>query len=184
MPILAQDLELVERSKSGDIPAFEVLVRKYQDRLHNALTRFLGDTSSSQDVAQEAFLKAYLRIREFRGDSQFYTWLYVIARNLAMSHRRSPARRARPASLDEDLAVEGRGGDDPVHRAMSRDRERLVQEALLALDPDQRWIVVMRDIDGRDYEEIAQTTGVPVGTVKSRLHRARMQLRHLLDGRV
>ena len=186
MPILAQDLDLVVRSKAGDTAAYEALVLKYQDRLLNALAHFLGNTATAQDLAQEAFLKAYLRLGDFRGDSQFYTWLYAIARNLAMSHQRQASRRGRPVDLADGAleSVPDAGGADPVGRAMSRDRERLVQEALQALDAEARWIVVLRDVDGRDYEEIAEAAGVPVGTVKSRLHRARMQLRHLLDGRV
>ncbi len=158
---------------------------KYQDRLVNALTHFLGDSGVAQDLAQEVFLKAYLRIRDFRGESQFYTWLYAIARNMATSHQRSAARKGRTLALPEEN-LEGHESQeaDPVSRAMSRDRERMVQQALQALDADARWIVVMRDIDGREYEEIAETAGVPVGTVKSRLHRARMQLRQLLEGRV
>ena len=185
MPILAQDLELVARCKGGDPSAFDELVRKYQDRLFNALVHFLGDAPAAEDLAQEAFLKAYLRIQDFRGDSQFYTWLYAIARNLSLSRQRQVARRGRMASLDSDDAPQVESGQgDPVGSMMSRDRENLVQEALQALDEGSRWLVVLRDVDGRDYEEIAETAGIPVGTVKSRLHRARMQLRQLLDGRV
>lgn len=185
MPILAQDLELVERAKGGDSAAFESIVRKYQDRLYNVLLRFVGSPATAQDLAQDTFLKAYQRLADFRGDSQVYTWLYAIARNLAISHVRSPSSRSGGPSLDQEgMEPEAPGGGDPVSRAMSRDRERLVQEALLALDEEARWVVVMRDIEGRDYDEIAGMAGVPVGTVKSRLHRARMQLRHLLEGRV
>ena len=187
MPILAQDLEWVARCKSGDAAAFEPLVRKYQDRLVNALTHFLADGAAAQDLAQEAFLKAYVKIQDFRGDSQFYTWLYAIARNLARIQRRSAARRGRTVSLDAEdgpAAFDPAGGEDPVRRAMSRDSERLVQEALQELEPEARWIVILRDVEGRDYEEVAEAAGIPVGTVKSRLHRARMQLRQLLDGRV
>ena len=157
---------------------------KYQDRLVNALTHFLGDAGTAQDLAQEVFLKAYQRIRDFRGESQFYTWLYAIARNLAISRQRTVGRRGRTVGLPEEELEAPAGGQDPVRQAMSRDLERTVQEALQELDADARWIVVMRDIDGRDYEEIAEASGVPVGTVKSRLHRARMQLRQLLEGKV
>ena len=187
MAILAQDLELVSRCKEGDSQAFERLVVKYQDRLVNALTHFLGESVTAQDLAQEVFLKAFLRIRDFRGESQFYTWMYAIARNMATSHLRTAARKGRTLAIPqgaEELEAPESLGDDPVRRAMSRDLERTVQQALQALDPDARWIVVMRDIDGRDYEEIAESAGVPVGTVKSRLHRARMQMRQLLEGRV
>ena len=185
MPILAQDLELVARSKGGDPSAYDELVRKYQDRLYNALVHFLGDAPAAEDLAQEAFLKAYLRLADFRGDSQFYTWLYAIARNLSVSRQRQVARRGRVGSLDSEGApqvVSSQG--DPIGDAMSRDRDMLVQEALQSLDADSRWIVVLRDIDGRDYAEIAEAAGIPVGTVKSRIHRARMQLRQLLEGRV
>lgn len=185
MPILAQDLELVARCKGGDPSAFDDLVRRYQDRLFNALVHFLGDAAAAEDLAQEAFLKAYLRLQDFRGDSQFYTWLYAIARNLSVSRQRQLSRRGRMASLDaEDAPQVESGKGDPIGSAMSRDREALVQQALQALDEESRWIVVLRDIDGRDYAEIAEAAGVPVGTVKSRLHRARMQLRQLLEGRV
>lgn len=182
LPILAHDLELVALAKGGDAAAFERLVLQYQDRLVNALTHHLADVEAAREIAQEALLKAYLRLGEFRGDSQFYTWLFAIARNAAMSLSRAARARVRGVSLEE--APVPSSPDDPVRRAMSRDTERLVHEALQRLDEEARWLVVLRDIDGRDYTEIAGTLGLPLGTVKSRLHRARMRLRELLEGRV
>ena len=153
----------------------------FAPRLTNAVTRFLGSAEDAHDVVQDAFVQAYLKLESFRGASAFYTWLYRIAFNLAMSH----ARRHRAVrSLDE--AKDG-FGSEPMDNAEGPDagllrdeRAALVRAALMKLDDEFRQVVVLRELDGSSYEEIAEILDVPIGTVRSRLFRARMQLRERL----
>ena len=178
---LDEDRQLIERTREGASAAFGQLVQKHQDRLFNSLVHQLRSAEDAQDVVQEAFVQAFLKLDSFRGDSQFYTWLYRIAFNLAISHR----RRARPvASLDqrrEDLVAEPIGRDCPPDgRLMQQETVEQVQHALAELDEEFRQVLVLREMDGCSYEAIAELLEVPVGTVRSRLHRGRMQLREKL----
>jgi RNA polymerase sigma-70 factor (ECF subfamily) len=181
-----EDAELVERVKSGHPEAFGELVLRYQDRLFNTCWRICGHMEDARDITQQAFLRAYEALPGFRHESGFYTWIYRVAVNLALSHRRSAARH-RLASLDgspqsgtqaENLTRDRITAADAAERsADTADLQRAVAHALQELPEDDRAVLVLRDIEGFDYQEIAGILEVPTGTVKSRLHRARMALR-------
>ena len=175
------DSQLIGRTLAGEPDAFGELVLRYQDRLYNSLLRLLGSAEDARDVAQDAFVTAFVKLDSFRGSSAFYTWLYRIAFNLAMSH----ARRRRPTrSLEEAKAEFGRepvDGQPPPEASLAcRERASLVHEALAALNAEYRQVIVLREIDGCRYDEIAEILELPVGTVRSRLFRARLELRDRL----
>ncbi len=190
-PIPLEDLELVERVKSGDAAAYADLVRKYQDRVFNTCWRICGNLESARDLTQDAFLRGFENISSFRQQSGFYTWIFRVAVNLALSQRRRDSRR-RTVSLDQaadasgtqaaELAqrVEERGGNDPSAPAKAAELRARVVRALGGLDQDQRAVVVLRDLEGMNYNEIGQILDIPPGTVRSRLHRARAALREAL----
>ena len=176
------DGALVARARRGDADAFDELVRRYGDRIVNYIRAMLWQGADAEDVAQDVFLRAYRGLGRFKGQSSFKTWLYQIATNTARTH--FAQRRNRP----ED-AVGSFSGDDlgaPV--AVSRDdveasvvlRDRL-DRALAALPEDQRRVVVLRDVEGFEYKEIAEMLSIPIGTVESRIFRARQRLRELLS---
>jgi RNA polymerase sigma-70 factor (ECF subfamily) len=182
------DSRLVERAKAGDVRAFEALVRRYERWVFTLALRMVGDRGEAEDVAQDVFLKAYAGLSGFRGSSRFSTWLYAIASHHCLNHLAARARRPVPEST---LGPPGSGADDPpgpIERAADgaprpdellerQETARQVQEALQALTEDHRLILVLREIQGLSYEEIAAAIGVEVGTVRSRLHRARMALK-------
>lgn len=177
-----RDAQLVEAALAGNRDAFGDLVSRYQDRLFNTLLRVVGSHEDAADAVQDAFVQAYAKLDSFRGASQFYTWLYRIAMNVALSR----GRRRRPtASLD--YAKES-AGDEPLAAAprpeeavLSQERIQLVQAALAELGDEHRQILVLREIDGCAYEEIAEILELPVGTVRSRIFRARGQLKEKLS---
>ncbi|OHB78265.1 MAG: RNA polymerase subunit sigma-70 [Planctomycetes bacterium RBG_16_64_10] len=176
------DVQLIDAALSGDSTAFGELVTKYQNRLYNTMVQVVGSVEDAQDVVQEAFVQAFVTLDRFRRASAFYTWLYRIAFNTAMSQKR---RRRPTASVEETRA---RTGDDPVDEAPPPDRRMLqaervaqVRAALAMLSEEHRAILVLREIDGRPYDEIAEILALPIGTVRSRLHRARLQLREQLS---
>ena len=185
------DLRCVSAVRRGETDAFGEVVRRYQDRLFNTILRLLGDHSEAKDLTQESFLRAYVSLDRFRGDSSFYTWLYRIAVNVTLDARKKRSQSApglggtgeeKGASGDEDSRFDPASGpaDDPAERALSREREDAVVRAIATLDDPHRSVLVLRDIEGMDYDEIASVLGVPRGTVKSRLHRARLELREKL----
>lgn len=185
------DQLLVERVQRGDKKAFDILVRKYQHKLVKLISRYVHDSSEVFDVTQEAFIKAYRAIPNFRGESAFYTWLYRIGVNTAKNYLIGQGRR--PPSIDVDAEdAEYFEGDSELkdsatpERLMVKDEvERTVFEAIEKLPEDLRTAIVLREIDGLSYEEIAETMGCPVGTVRSRIFRAREavhnKLKPLLD---
>ncbi len=188
------DAELVARAARRDPEAFDALVLRHQDRIYSALLRLLGDAEAARDAAQETFLKAWQALPRFEQRAMFSTWIYRIAINVSISRRRSdrahPDRRALPlesgADPDEGEA-EPRRVPEPVARdgnpaaaIESEEARTAVSRAIAALDPDFRTTIVMRDIQGLSYEEIAETLGIPVGTVRSRIHRGREMLREAL----
>ncbi|MFQ5430206.1 MAG: sigma-70 family RNA polymerase sigma factor [Phycisphaerae bacterium] len=189
----SEEEEWVRRCRAGDTTAYAPLVRRYQDRIFNVCWRMCGNRTDAEDLAQEAFVRALQAIGRFDARSRFYTWLFRIAVNLVISDRRKRTR-ARLGSSERDRAnreAEGRPAADPQDRLASRDsppdvraadRERhaRVLEALGALDEVHRTVVVLRDVESFGYDEIAEILEVPVGTVKSRLHRARLALREEL----
>jgi len=185
------DAELVRRVQNGDKTAFDLLVRKYQQRVMNLVSRFVNDHAECMDVTQEAFIKAYRGLNNFRGDSQFYTWLYRIASNTAKNHLASRARKAPLNAVDVDDAelFQGESGlkeyDTPERNLLSDEIKHTVMRTVEALPEDLRNAITLREMDGLSYEEIAEVMDCPIGTVRSRIFRAReaidKELRPLLD---
>ena len=180
MPMAEPDVDalLVDRARRGDNAAFEMLVVKYQRRIERLIARMVRDADLVQDVAQETFIRAYRAMPQFRGESAFYTWLYRIAFNTAISSARRKKTHASIEQCRESVGLEPLGRDEAPTEGIERD-ERAVQvrSALASLPHDYRVVVVLREIDGCDYEQISEILDVPVGTVRSRLHRARLQLK-------
>jgi RNA polymerase sigma-70 factor (ECF subfamily) len=171
------DRELIDATLRGDSAAFGALVRRYQDRLLSAVVHVSGSRDEAEDVVQEAFVQAYLKLTSFAGGSSLYTWLYRIAFNTAISRRRK--RRGGALEQARDL-----GGSEPTDetepaedRLLRKERAAVVQRALAQLPDDFRAVLVLREMEGCDYETIAQILDLPIGTVRSRLHRARLQLK-------
>ncbi|MDR2689504.1 MAG: RNA polymerase sigma factor RpoE [Azoarcus sp.] len=188
------DQMLVERVQRGDKQAFGLLVSKYQRKLHRLLARLVRDPAEVEDLAQEVFIKAYRALGSFRGESAFYTWLYRIGLNTAKNHLAALGRRVPAASgLDVSEAEAHAGGeklhnlDTPERQLMTRQIAHTVEEAIAALAPELREAITLRELEGLSYEEIANVMDCPVGTVRSRIFRAReaiaARLRPLLDTR-
>ena len=180
-PAVNDDAQLIHETLAGKTTAFGQLVQKYQDRLYNTIVHVVGSAEDARDVEQDAFVQAFVKLDTFHQSSAFYTWLYRIAFNVAASL----TRRRRPAASVEELretvgeepADEGAG---PAERLEQDERRRQVQQAIAALTDEHRAVLVLREIDGCCYETIAEILELPVGTVRSRLHRARLQLREVL----
>ncbi|WP_440995573.1 RNA polymerase sigma factor RpoE [Arhodomonas sp. SL1] len=173
------DAALVARAKAGDKQAFNVLVLKYQHKLIKLISRYVHDQSEAMDVAQEAFIKAYRALPRFRGDSSFYTWLYRIAINTAKNHLVSMGRRPPDSDVDaqdaERYDVDSPLKDHESPEALARRDEvqQAVLDAIEELPEDLRTAVTLREFEGMTYEEIAQAMDCPIGTVRSRIFRAR-----------
>jgi len=184
----AADLELVDRAVRGDRNAFESLVVEHQDRVFDFCFRMLGDREEASDIAQDVFLSVHRHLREFRRDAKLTTWLFRISRNHCLNRIKHLARRGRGrtesiSDIDESRLDGSLGSAPPPDQALAQAAERKqVQDAIARLDDDQRALVALRDIEGLSYEEIAEISELPLGTVKSRLHRAREKLAELLGG--
>lgn len=186
------DQALVKRVQQGDKSAFDLLVRKYQHRIVALISRYVSDWSECQDVAQEAFIRAYRALGSFRGDAQFYTWLYKIAVNTAKNHLVAQSRRPPTDDVDVLDAVQFDSGerlrdtDTPEYELLRQEIERAVAEAVEQLPEELRTAITLREVDGLSYEEIAEAMDCPIGTVRSRIFRAReaidARLRPLLEG--
>ncbi len=175
------DFTLIDRSEAGDTQAFGELVRRYQGRLMTALVHVLGSLSDAEDVLQETFWKAYCKLSSFQRNSSFYTWLYRIAFNLAVSHQRRRRGELSVEELRRIGAVEPVETQTDVAAPLEREEQiRRVRSALARLGADHRAVLILRELEGCCYETIAEILQIPVGTVRSRLHRARAQLRALL----
>ena len=181
----ADDHQLIAQCLQGEATAFGELVRRYQDRLFNTVYRVVGNAEDAQDVVQEAFLSAYQSLNGFKGDSLFFTWLYRIAVNTAISYKRKQRN-----ALSLDSGMNGQSGIEPSDQsAMSRpgraleqaEQERRIQGALNRLSAEHRAVLIMKDMEGQKYEAMAEILNVPIGTIRSRLHRARLELRDLLE---
>jgi len=184
------DLSLVRACRAGQTEAFGELVRRHQARLYPTVLRLLGSHEDAQDALQDAFIRGFEKLDQYQGDSSFHTWIYRIAVNMALSRLRQ--RRSRsvlrlwgarhdPPMFDvPDESPES----DPARSVERAERETRIAAALNTLGEDQRAVVVLKDFDGRRYEEIAEILKIPVGTVRSRLHRARAQLRDQLQSLV
>ncbi len=183
-PIQRRDLILLEQARDGSLDAFNSLVECYQDHLYALVARMVPDRDQASDAVQEAFFSAYRNLRSFRGGS-VRSWLSRIAINAAMDQQRLKKRRpSQPyPELEDDTWQPPAGPEaDPERIALHGERGRVLAAALASITPDQRHAIVMFDVEGYDYAEIAELTGVSLGTVKSRIHRGRLALRELLEG--
>ena len=185
------DLALVKRVQGGDNTAFDLLVRKYQHRIAAVVYRFVPDHAECQDITQDAFIRAYRALANFRGDAQFYTWLYRIAVNTAKNHLVASNRRPPTGDIDVadaeqfDSGIRLRDNDTPERELMRQQMEQTVMRAVEALPEELRVAITLREVEGMSYEEIAEKMDCPIGTVRSRIFRARdaidQQLRPLMD---
>jgi RNA polymerase sigma-70 factor (ECF subfamily) len=185
-PVQRRDLILLERARAGDLDAFNDLVECYQDQLFALVVRMVPDRDQASDVTQEAFFSAYRNLSSFRGGS-VKSWLNRIAVNAAMDIQRARKRRPvqpYPELEDESWQPPATEDADPVHTALTFERSAALNRALAAITGDQRTAIVLFDVEGYDYAEIAEMTGVSLGTVKSRIHRGRLALRELLTDRM
>ena len=173
------DLALVERVQRGDKSAFDLLVLKYQHKIGHLVTRYVHDAHESQDVTQEAFIKAYRGLKNFRGDSAFYTWLYRIAINTAKNHLVTRSRKISDTGIDAADAEQFESGSalrdnaSPDRIMATEEIARVVQDTINVLPEDLRTAITLREFDGLSYEEIAVAMECPIGTVRSRIFRAR-----------
>ncbi len=175
----ATDQELVERVKQGDKTAFDLLVIKYQQRIINLVSRFVRNQSDAQDVTQEAFIKAYRAMPKFRGESAFYTWMYRIAVNTAKNHLAVQSRR--PVAAERDITeIEQIEGDNalkdyatPEHMLLRDEIQETIVKAIENLPNDLKMAITLREVEGLSYEDIASAMDCPIGTVRSRIFRAR-----------
>ncbi len=178
------DQQLIDQCLAGRTEAFGELVERHQDRLYGTLVTMLKSPDDARDVAQDAFVLAFRRLGSFRQESAFYSWLFRIAHNAAISHHRR--RRPKKVSLEAgreatgDEPTDERADSDPSYALHSRERQALLNQALGELGDEYRTAIILREIDGMSYEEIAQVVGCPVGTVRSRIFRARQDLREKL----
>jgi len=185
------DADLVKRVQAGDSAAFDILVQKYQHKVVNLVGRFVSDQAECQDIAQDAFIKAFRAINSFRGDSQFYTWLYRIAANTAKNFLASRARKSPAYSVDVEDAehFEGESGlkeyANPENLLLTDEIRATIFNAIENLPDDLKSAITLRELDGLSYEEIADVMDCPIGTVRSRIFRARdvidKELRPLLE---
>ncbi len=185
------DQLLVERVQQGDKTAFDVLVKKYQHKIISLIMRYVSDHAEAMDVAQEAFIKAYNALARFRGESAFYTWMYRIAINTAKNHLVAQGRRPPLSDVDatdaEQYSFDSRLKEtaSPEHELLTEEIEQTVHDAIEALPDDLKTAIVLREMEGMSYEDIATAMECPIGTVRSRIFRAREaiddKLRPLLD---
>jgi RNA polymerase sigma-70 factor (ECF subfamily) len=189
----AEQAEMIERLKARDEAAFNRFVREYQQRVFRLCLRMLGERAEAEDVAQEVFVSIFKAIGNFRGDSQLSTWVYRVTTNHCRNRLKYNARRHRQAT--QQFVEEPAGSEQPGTRVPhgqvpldapdriyeGRETQRLLQEGLMRLDEEQRELLVLREVEHLSYDEIIAVTGLPGGTVKSRLHRARASLREFID---
>jgi RNA polymerase sigma-70 factor (ECF subfamily) len=187
--VQTDDTELVRRSRDGDHEAFTELVRRYQDRIFNTAYRFMGERQFAEDITQDVFLKVYHGLARFQEKAAFSTWIYRITLNQCTSVARKLSTRKRKQEVSLTPVSEQGDADpidpsdrthNPAEIAEAAERVRVVQEAIATLDVEFREALVLRDIEGFSYEEIADIIERPVGTVRSRIHRARLELREKL----
>jgi RNA polymerase sigma-70 factor (ECF subfamily) len=182
--VSADDQRLIAECLEGRAEAFGELVCRYQDRLYNTVYRLLDNAEDAKDIVQEAFISAYQSLDTFKGDSRFFTWLYRIAVNSAISYKR---KRRGTLTLyqggDEFTGIEPVDKSEtnrPGYELETAEEGRRIQQALNGLSPEHRAVLIMKDIEGEKYETMAEILQVPIGTIRSRLHRARMELREIL----
>jgi RNA polymerase sigma-70 factor (ECF subfamily) len=188
-----EDRGLVDRAKTGDVRAFEALVRRYERWVFTLALRMVGDRGDAEDIAQEVFLKAYRGLQGFRGGARFSTWLYAIASHHCLNHLAGRGARTRRAGqIGNHTDAQGETLPSPLDRVADaspgpdavlerRELREMIQKELVQLTEQHRLVLILRDIQGMSYEDIAETLGVELGTVRSRLHRARMELKARLE---
>jgi len=178
----ADDTDLIRRFKDGDKGAFEEFLRKYQDKIYNLCRYILHDSEDAQDAAQEVFLKAYASLKTYRPDSSLYTWLYRITVNTCLDYN----KKLRPEPLVEESAIDDLPSIQPSPERLYQSKEtgRAIETALRKLPEKLRVVIVLKEIEGLSYEEIAEAIPASVGTVKSRISRAREELKRLLQKKV
>jgi RNA polymerase sigma-70 factor, ECF subfamily len=182
--VSSDDHQLIADCLKGNPAAFGELVRRYQDRLFNIVARLIDNRDDAQDVVQEAFINAYQSLDSFKGDSLFFTWLYRIAVNNAISFKRKKRVMVRIDSGGSDPVIEPLDNSEltrPGHALEQAEQEQKIQQALARLSPEHRSVLVLKDMEEQKYEEMAETLGVPIGTIRSRLHRARLEFREVLE---
>jgi len=173
------DLELVRRVQAGDKSAFDVLVLKYQQKVINLVNRYVHDPQIAMDISQESFIKAYRGLKNFRGDSAFYTWLYRISINTAKNHLVSRSRRMPDDDIDAQEAEQYDGGSKlreyatPENELITEEIQATVQKSIEALPDELGIAITLRELEGLSYEEISEAMDCPIGTVRSRIFRAR-----------
>jgi RNA polymerase sigma-70 factor (ECF subfamily) len=183
--VSTDDQHLIQECLAGRTEAFGRLVLRYQDRLYNTLVNVLGSADDARDVAQDAFVHAFTKLGTFRGHSAFYSWLFRIAMNAAISQKRKTRRV--PVSVEaarEQAGVEPSDthlDNHPSHSLETSERQAAVRAALAELSEEYRTVLVLKEMEGLKYEEIAEIVGCPIGTVRSRIHRARYELRCKLE---
>ena len=181
------DMALVERVQRGDKSAYDLLVLKYQHKIGHLVSRYVHDSHESQDVTQEAFIKAYRGLKNFRGDSAFYTWLYRIAINTAKNHLVTMSRKITDTGIDAadaeqfDSGYALRENASPDRVMATEEIARIVQDSIEALPEDLRVAITLREFEGLSYEEIAVAMDCPIGTVRSRIFRAREAIDNNLE---
>jgi RNA polymerase sigma-70 factor (ECF subfamily) len=185
------DQALVERVQQGDKRAFDILVLKYQQRIINLISRFVRNSDEVQDVAQEAFIKAYRALKNFRGDSAFYTWMYRIAINTAKNYLVSASRRVTTSAVDAQDAEQYDSGDwlreyaTPESELLAEEIKQVINKTIVELPDDLKDAITLREMEGLSYEDIADVMDCPIGTVRSRIFRAReaidLKLKPLLE---
>jgi RNA polymerase sigma-70 factor (ECF subfamily) len=182
--VSSDDQRLIAECLKGNTAAFGELVRRYQDRLFNTVYRMVDNAEDAQDVVQEGFLHAYQSLESFKGDSLFFTWLYRIAVNTAISFKRKKRLLVRLDGPSGEAVLEPLDPSDlarPGHALEQAEQEQRIHKALSRLSPEHRAVLVLKDMEGQKYEEMAEALGVPIGTIRSRLHRARLELREVLE---
>jgi RNA polymerase sigma-70 factor (ECF subfamily) len=183
--VSADDQRLIAECLQGNTAAFGVLVRRYQERLYHSVYRLVENAEDAQDVVQEAFLNAYQSLDGFKGDSQFFTWLYRIAVNTAISFKRKHRTLARMETQNNGEYIreplDSSAASRPEYALEQAEQQTRVRQALARLSPEHRAVLVLKDIEGQKYETMAEILQVPIGTIRSRLHRARLELRELLE---
>lgn len=175
----AIDLALVKQAQNGDIKAFELLVQRYQQKVGGVVSKLIKDYHEIQDITQDVFIKVYKALPNFRGDSAFYTWIYRIAINTAKNHLVSRGRRIQNSDIEPSEAEHYSGGferqnfDTPDAEYERQEIEKVVHDSIAELPEDLKRAIILREVDGLSYEEIAEEMDCPIGTVRSRIFRAR-----------
>jgi len=175
----AIDLELVKQAQKGDLKAFELLVQRYQQKVGGVISKLIKDYHEIQDITQEVFIKVYKALPKFRGDSAFYTWIYRIAINTAKNHLVAKGRRIQNSDIEPSEAESYSGGyeqqnfDTPDAEFERQEIEKVVHDSINELPEDLKKAIILREVEGLSYEEIAEQMNCPIGTVRSRIFRAR-----------